>query len=83
MLLDEKMTYTKLKANLEIEAVDIPTMAGMSLPEYKSYLDGGLLFVDHHGVLRSGPAEYPLATSKEQLDALLEYIKVARHKMEA
>jgi hypothetical protein len=47
-------------------AVDIPTMASMSIDDYKVYLrDGnGLVSVDHHDVLRSGIAEYPIAANK-------------------
>ena len=62
----------------EVEAVDIPTMYGLSDVGYRSYVRQGLLFVDHHDVLRSGPAGYPLATTAEQLDILIEELGALR-----
>lgn len=62
-----------MKATMEIEAMDIPTMQEMSLDEYKTYIKRhGLVYLDHHDILRSVAADYPLATSKEQLDALID-----------
>ena len=75
------MPYGTLKRNQEVEAVDIQTMAKMSVEVYKTYLREGLLFVDHHDVLRSVPAEYPLAVTKEQFKALLAYLKELEPKV--
>lgn len=69
------MAYSKLKTTTEVEAVDIPTMLEMSESEYREYLDGGLLFVDHHDVLRSAPAEYPLAVTRAQLQMLIQHLQ--------
>lgn len=45
----------------EIECVDIPTMCGMSDDKYWEFLRqgelGGLMYVDHHDVLRSYVAD--------------------------
>lgn len=75
------MAYTKLKFSIDIEAVDIPSMQEMSVEEYQEYLNGELLFVDHHDILRSGPAEYPLATNKEQLEILISYLQGLRSRV--
>ncbi|AVP95683.1 hypothetical protein C7S18_00050 [Ahniella affigens] len=69
------MPYKTFKVQHEVEAVDIQTMAGMSISDYKEYLSGGLIFVDHHDVLRSQPAGYPLAVTKAQFKALISYLK--------
>jgi hypothetical protein len=64
----------KIKLNLEeIEAVDIPTMRALSNTEYRAFVNNeGLFFIDHHDVLRSSPDGYPLATTLEQLNILIE-----------
>ena len=41
------------KGSIEIEAVDIPTMARMSDDEYQEFLEThGLFWIDHHEILR-------------------------------
>ncbi|MDN2713694.1 hypothetical protein [Janthinobacterium sp. SUN120] len=75
------MTYETFTGKQEVTAVDIQTMASMTMTDYKEYLRNGLLYVDHHDVLRSEPAGYPLATSKAQLKALLAYIKELEPKI--
>lgn len=74
----------KIKLNREIEAVDIPTMSGMSDGEYRDFIQGdGLVFIDHHNVLRSSIADYPIATTREQLDIFIEELQRQRGKLEA
>ena len=68
------MTYKTFTWKQDVVAVDIHTMANMSIDEYNEYLRFGLLTVDHHDILRSEPAGYPIATSKEQFNALLAYL---------
>ncbi len=69
----------------EIECVDNPTMLGMSDNDYREFLRlgelGGLMYVDHHDVLRSYVADYPLATTREQFDILVEHLQTLRSKM--
>jgi hypothetical protein len=73
---------TKYKGQIEIEATDIPTMSRMQNSEYWDFLKRGeLFFVDHHDILRSTPAEYPLATNRQQLDMLIESLKEFRDRM--
>jgi hypothetical protein len=73
----------KLNVTIDTEAnaVDIPTMHKMPLDEYASYVDGGLFFVDHHGVLRAVLGEYPIATTSTQVEHLISYLQVAAEKM--
>ena len=75
------MSDSKLKTTTEVEAVDIPTMLEMSDDEYREYLKGGLLFVDHHDVLRSAPAEYPLAATRKQLHMLIQYLQSLENRV--
>jgi len=64
-----------MKHTIEIDAVDIPTMYKMSIDEYRQYIETELFFVDHHDVLRSAIAQYPLAVTHEQLRALITYLQ--------
>lgn len=64
-----------MKHTVEITAADIPTMYKMSAGEYKQYIENELLFVDHHDVLRSQIAQYPLAVTREQLLILIAYLQ--------
>jgi hypothetical protein len=73
----------KIKISMgEIEIVDIPTMYGMSDEQYRDFIQaGGLMWIDHHEILRSYVAEYPIATTREQLDILIEELQRLRSKM--
>lgn len=79
----ENMAYKTTTNEQEVTAVDIQTMSDMSLDEYKSYLRHGLITVDHHDVLRSEPAGYPLATNNQQLKALIDYLQEIAPKVGA
>jgi hypothetical protein len=74
---------TKITMNAgEVEVVDIPTMYGMSDEQYRDFLkQDGLMFVDHHEVLRDAIIGYPIATTREQLDILIEELQKLRGKM--
>jgi predicted nucleic-acid-binding protein len=75
------MPYKMIKFAQEIEAVDIPTMHSMSIEEYGEYIKDRLFFVDHHDILRSGIADYPIATSKEQFDVLIKHLSGYRDRL--
>jgi DNA-directed RNA polymerase alpha subunit len=76
-------TPKKIKLSREIEAVDIPTMFKMSDEEYRKFLQGdGLFFIDHNA-LRSSVADYPLATTREQLNILIEELQRRRGELQA
>jgi len=69
------MAYETFTQKQDVVAVDIHTMGDMSIEDYKDYLRNGLFTVDHHDILRSEPAGYPVAVTKEQFKALLAYLK--------
>lgn len=69
------MAYKTFTSKQDVVAVDIQTMADMSMEDYKEYIRTGLVTIDHHDVLRSEPAGYPLAVTKVQFNALLAYLK--------
>jgi hypothetical protein len=69
------MAYKTLTVKTDVVAVDIPNLAAMPLTEYEEYIRNGLLFVDHHDVLRSEPAGYPLAVTQAQVKALIIYLE--------
>jgi hypothetical protein len=56
-------------------------MHEMSDEEYRGVIDYGLVYVDHHEVLRSYVAHYPIATTQEQLDIFIEELQKLRRKM--
>lgn len=58
------------------DVVDIPTMQSMSAAEYSSYIENSLLWVDHHDVLRATHGDYSIATSSEQVELLINHLKV-------
>jgi hypothetical protein len=69
------MAYEVGVQHQEVRAVDIQTMYKMRPEEYREYLEGGLIYVDHHDILRSMAAGYPLATTKAQFAALMSYLR--------
>ena len=69
------MPYKTCKLSQDVEFVDIVTMGAMTEADYREYLETGLLFVDHHDILRSQAAGYPLAVTKSQFKALLNYLQ--------
>src|ERR1041384_5646156 len=64
----------RIKMNLgEAEIVDIPTMRKLLDEEYRLFIrDDGLVFIDHHDVLRCSMCACPLATTLEQMDILMK-----------
>ncbi|MEB2767327.1 hypothetical protein VC306_14265 [Citrobacter portucalensis] len=54
-------------------------MSAMTMPEYRQALANGALFwVDHHDFMRSTLSGEILATNREQLDTLIEFLKKYR-----
>lgn len=64
-----------MKFSVEIDAADIPSMRQMSDSEYRRYVEQELLLVDHHDVLRSAVAQYPLAVTREQMKILISVLQ--------
>jgi len=75
------MPYKLFKYKQEVNAVDIQGMTSMSHEDYREYLESGLFFIDHHDILRSGPAEYPIACTKAQITALIDYLNEIKGKL--
>ncbi|WP_019578286.1 hypothetical protein [Curvibacter lanceolatus] len=75
------MSYKTFTMKQDVVAVDIQTMGDMSMEDYNEYLRSGLLNVDHHDILRSEPAGYPLAVTKKQFKALMDYLKEIEPKV--
>jgi hypothetical protein len=72
----------KIPISGEFESVDIPTMYEMSDQEYLEFIQNdGLMYVDHHEILRSSVAGYPLATTLEQIDILIKELQKTRSKL--
>lgn len=73
----------KLEVTIEYgaNAIDIPTMRGISNAEYASYIDGDLFYVDHHDILRAVLGDYPVATSSDQVEYLITYLKGVAQRM--
>jgi len=76
-----------MKLDVTIEyganAIDIPTMRGISTTEYASYIDGDLFWVDHHDILRAVLGEYPIATTSAQVEQLISYLQGVAQRMRA
>jgi hypothetical protein len=75
--------HEKIKiGNYEIECFDAPTMYKMSNDEYRKFIRSGeLMYVDHHPFLRSYIADYPIATTRDQLDILIEELHRMRSQL--
>lgn len=69
------MPYEIYTDTQEVTSTDIHNMSNMTDAEYAEYIRNNLISVDHHDVLRSTPAGYPLATSKKQFMALMAYLR--------
>ncbi|MNY46263.1 hypothetical protein D3C86_1814270 [compost metagenome] len=65
----------------DTEVLDIPTMRELDTESYKAYVRDHLMWVDHHEVLRSSLAQYPYATTPEQVDALISVLQEFRARM--
>jgi len=76
-----------MKLDVTIEyganAIDIPTMRGITNTEYASYIDGDLFWVDHHDILRAVLGEYPIATTSAQVEQLIAYLQAVAQRMRA
>ena len=54
----------------------------MTTTQYRKDLESGALFwIDHHDFVRGTFSEEIFATNREQLDAMIEYLKKFREKM--
>ena len=77
-MLDDQMFFT---SKTDVRSIDIPTMFDLSDDQYRDYVRNHLHFIDHHDVLRSEPAGYGLATTREQLDILIAELTALRSEV--
>ena len=75
------MPYKLFKHTQEVNSVDIQGMTNMAPEDYREYLEFGLLYIDHHEILRSAPAGYPIACTKAQITALIDYLNEIKGKL--
>jgi hypothetical protein len=69
------VSYEVPTSKQEVSAVDIHTMGDLSAEDYNRYIRENLIYVDHHDILRSMAAGYPLAVTKAQMQTLMEYLR--------
>ena len=74
---------TEFSLEIGVDVIDIPTMGELSRTQYVEYIENNLFWVDHHDVLRATHGEYPIATSPQQIDDLVEYLKSVAQRMRA
>lgn len=74
---------TEFSLEIGVDVIDIPTMDELSREQYVEYIENNLFWVDHHDVLRAIHGAYPIATSPQQIDDLVEYLKSVAHRMRA
>jgi hypothetical protein len=71
-----------MAAKHENRSIDVPTMQKMSAKEYREFLrEEELLYLDIEGILRLSPDGNPVASSKQQLDILIEELRQCREQM--
>lgn len=75
--------YRDITVNFRMgeDLMDIPTMHKSNTEEYKNHLEPCLFFVDHHDILRATQGEYPIATTPEQIDMLIDYLQQVKSQM--
>jgi hypothetical protein len=69
------LSYELTNTTQEVSAVDIQNMRKMTDDDYKSYISTDLIHVDHHEILRSLVAGYPLAVTQPQVQILIAYLQ--------
>ncbi|TKT99145.1 hypothetical protein FDW91_11255 [Citrobacter sp. wls831] len=74
------ITFQDIKEHYELYA--LRDISEMSMAEYKQALtDGAFFWIDHHDFVRSTLSEEILATSLEQLDAMIEHLEGYRNSV--
>ena len=74
------ITFQDIKEHYEQYGLRV--ISDMSTAEYKQSLaDGAFFWIDHHDFVRSTLSEEILATNREQLDAMIDYLQIYRDNM--
>ncbi|MHB7721426.1 hypothetical protein ACYCN2_25975, partial [Klebsiella pneumoniae] len=77
---DMPITFQDIKEHYE--QYGLRDISDMSTAEYKQSLaDGAFFWIDHHDFVRSTLSEEILATNREQLDAMIDYLQIYRDNM--
>ena len=64
---------------MDVSSVDIPTMLQLTDERYQAFVDDlGLFDIDHHEILRCSRTGIPIATTREQIDIVIEWLN--RHR---
>jgi len=69
-----------IQVTIDEDVLDIANMEAMGLSGYIPYVEQYLKYVDHHDVLRASQGGYPIAVTKQQLDALIAHLQSIRHQ---
>lgn len=74
------ITFQDIKEHYE--QYGLRDISDMSTAEYKQSLaDGAFFWIDHHDFVRSTLSEEILATNREQLDTMIDYLQIYRDNM--
>ena len=74
------ITFQDIKEHYE--QYGLRDISDMSTAEYKQSLaDGAFFWIDHHDFVRSTLSVEILATNREQLDAMIDYLQIYRDNM--
>lgn len=74
------ITFQDIKEHYE--QYGLRDISDMSTAEYKQSLaDGAFFWIDHHDFVRSTLSEEILATNREQLDSMIDYLQIYRDNM--
>lgn len=70
------------KCKMDVDMIDLHDLFKLSDADYREFVrDNGLTFLDSHRVLRVASCDSGLATTREQLDILIEELQALRPEM--
>ena len=65
---------------MEVNVFPLRELEALDTLSYRAFLQSdGLFCVDHHEILCSSVAGYPIAVTKQQLDIYINELKAVRH----
>jgi len=78
--------HKSLKYNIwtitqKVVAADIQSMGDMNENDYKEYIENYLIELNHHNIIKSSAAGYPIACNKRQLELLIQYLTSLKNKL--
>jgi len=76
------MSYKKIDIPKDTEVMDVPGMLDLTREQHLTHLQNQMVYVDHHDVLRCRYGDFPLATKKEQYEALIEHLERAMNHLD-